>query len=407
MATNALSFNQVSTVLNAIQAQVTGKVGPTPINGAEFATVARTVLQTGMEKVYNALGVVLGRTIFSERPYNRKFRGLEVTDGEFKLHTRKIQVADAEFEDNETTNPPVQYTGSTSGDGESVDQQKIKKARVLQTNYYGMNTYQDHYTIFDEQLEVAFSSPDELAQFISLITLNVSNRFEQARENFARYTLLNYLTALYASRESDPLSSANEHAINLLAEYNAATGGSYTTETIYAPENVQGFMKFAFALIKQVCAEMTERSIKYQYPIGGGLTITRHTPYEDQRIFLLSSERFSMEASVLSSVFNDQYLKKTFTEDVSFWQNIKQPARVTFNPYRNYPTLGSAGDQNIPHVFGVIFDRDACGYSVVRSTFKPAPYNAAGDYRNFFLKDYHKNFQDWTEKGVLLYLADE
>ena len=406
MATNTMTFNQAATVLNAIQAQVTGKEGPALMSGEDFATVARTTMSLGYEKVYNALSTVLGKTIVSTRPYNRKFKGIELTDTQFKLRTRKIQSADNTFEDNDTTKPPVWYNGLNPGDGQSVDQQVIKKNRITETNFYGMNTYQDHYTIFDEQLDVAFTNPEEFSQFISLITMNVSNRFEQAREDFARYTILNFMTGLNAMKNSVPTDAPEEHAINLLSEYNTVAGTSFTVEEIYKPDNVVGFMKYSFARIQQICAEMTERSLKYQFPAPGDDTFTRHTPYEDQRIYILAQEEFSMEASVLSSVFNDKYLKKTFTESVSFWQNIKRPAYMNFSPQINYPTLHTADPQQLTHVFGVIFDKDACGYSVVRSTMKPAPYNARGDYRNFFLKDYHKNFNDFTEKAVLLYLED-
>ena len=402
MAVNSLSFNQVATILNAIQQQVTGKAAPTAVSGADFATSADITLKAGYEAVYNAISTVLGRTIFSIRPYSRKFKGIELTDTEFKFRTRKLQIVDNAFEDNDTTKYPADYdAGETvpSGNGESVDQQIIKKHEFIETNYYGMNTYQDHYTIFDEQLDVAFSSPDELGRFISMITTNVSNMFEQARENFARYTLLNYIGALYVN--------GSGRAINLLAEYNTATGGSYTTNTIYSPANFPGFMKWAFSRVRQICAEMTERSIKYQNAINGKW-ITRHTPYEDQRIYIYAPDQFAMEASVLSSVFNDKYLKRGYTEEVSFWQNINSPSAINVTP----TTTGAngvpvvAGNVQLGNVFGVIFDRDAVGYSVIRSTMKAAPYNARADYRNFFIKDYQKNFNDVSEKGVLLYLAD-
>jgi hypothetical protein len=402
MATNALEFNQAATVLNAIQNQVTGQSNPVAVDASQFATVADITLKQGYEKVYDAISLVMGRTIMDTRPYNRKFKGFEMTAPEFKLRTRKLQIVDNTFEDNDTIKYPVHYDSGEavpSGDGQSVDQQIIKKNKFVETNFYGMNTYADHYTIFDEQLDVAFTTAEEFSRFISMITMNISNRFEQARENFARYTLLNYAGALYANGSS--------RAINLLAEYNTATGGSYTVETIYSPANLPGFMKWVFARVRQICAEMTERSIKYQNPINGQ-NIIRHTPYEDQRLYMYAPAQYQMEASVLSSVFNDTYLKRTYTEEVAFWQNINQPDAVLVNPIATGTngTPVQPGNQQIDHLFGVIFDRDAVGYSIVKSTMKAAPYNARADYRNFFLKDYQKNFNDVSEKGVLLYLKD-
>lgn len=405
MAANALEFNQVATILNAIQNQVTGRQNIAPVDGTTFATAADTVLKTGYEQVYNAISMVLGRTIFSIRPYDRKFKGLEMSDAEFKMHTRKLQIADSVFEDNQTMEWPVHYdathTGNPFGDGESVDQQKIKKSEIIQTNFYGMNTYQDHYTIFDEQLDVAFSSPEELGRFFSMITMNISNMFEQARENWARYTLVNFMGSLY--------DIGGERVVHLLTEYNALLGLSgadaLDANSVYLPENFPSFIKWFSARMKKVSRDFTERSIKFQSPIKGRY-ITRHTPVSKQRIFIYAPVQDQIETMVLSSVFHDTYLKRAYTEEVNFWQNINSPDTVNVYPcYQGTEGSPVKGDLvNTNKIFGCLMDEEACGYTLVKSTMKAAPYNAAADYQNFFLKDYHKNYNDVSEKAVLLVL---
>ena len=169
---NDLTFNQIATILNSICQQATGQAQITPTNTSDFVAVATTILKAGYEEVYKAIGTVLGRTIFSTRPYYAKLRGMQVSDSMFKLHTRKLQLSDNSFDDNLSVKWPITYDVSQSpplGDGESVDMQKIKKAKPLQTNFYGMNTFQDHYTIFDHQIDVAFSTPEELGMFWSMV----------------------------------------------------------------------------------------------------------------------------------------------------------------------------------------------------------------------------------------------
>ena len=400
MMANSLSFNQVATILNAIQTQVTGRASIAPVDTASFATAADITLKSGYEKVYDAISMVLGRTIFSIRPYDRKLRGLSMNDGQFKMHTRKLQIVDHEFEENDTTKWPIHYDldeSPASGNGESVDQQIIKKSEVIQTNFYGMNTYQDHYTLFDEQLDVAFSSPEELGRFISMITMNVSNMLEQSREDFARYTLVNLAGALY--------DISGERVVHLLTEYNALTGLTLTATSVYQPENFPAFIKWLAARMRQISAEMSERSVKYQSAINGKY-ITRHTPISKQRIFMYAPAQFQIDTMVLSSVFHDSYLKQAYTEELTFWQNINSPDRINVTP--GY--MGPAGTPikgaavNAGPIMGMIMDEEACGYTIVKSTMKAAPYNARADYRNFFLKDYQKNYNDVSEKSVLLVL---
>lgn len=404
MAANALEFNQVSAVLNAIQNIVTGKNNVASIDTSTFCTAADITLKQGYDKVINAISLVLGPTLMEIRPYDRKFKGLELTDTQFKLRTRKLQVIDNEFEDNDTHKYPVQYDSGESdpyGDGLSVDMQTIKKTKAVETNFYGMNTYQDHYTIFDNQLDVAFSSPDELARFISMITQDMSNRFEQAREDFARYTLVNFIGALY--------DLGGDRVVHLLTEYNALLGltgdDALDANTVYLPANFPAFIKWMASRIRQISQQMTERTYKFQNPINGKY-IMRHTPIADQRIFIYAPVLNQIDTMVLSSVFHDSYLKQAYSEAVTFWQGINQPSSVDVYPsYTGSNGVAVKGSRvNTSAVFGVIMDREAAGYSVIKTTMEAAPRNVRGQYQNYWLKDWHKNFNDVSEKGVLLLL---
>lgn len=404
MAANALEFNQVATILNSIQNIVTGKQNVATVDTSTFCTAADITLKQGYDKVINAISLVLGPTIMGIRPYDRKFKGLEMTDTQFKLRTRKIQVIDNEFEDNDTHKYPVQYDGSETdpyGTGLSVDMQTIKKTKAIETNFYGMNTYQDHYTIFDNQLDVAFSSPDELARFISMITMDVSNRFEQAREDFARYTMANFIGALY--------DLGGDRVVHLLTEYNTLLGltgdDALDANTVYLPDNFPAFIKWMASRIRQISQQMTERTYKFQSPINGKY-IARHTPIADQRIFIYAPVLNQIDTMVLSSVFHDSYLKQAYTEAVTFWQGINQPSSVDVYPSYMGPngTVIKGSRVNTSAVFGVIMDREATGYSVIKTTMEAAPRNVRGQYQNYWLKDWHKNFNDVSEKGVLLLL---
>ena len=75
MLTN-LGFNQIATVTQSIVEQATGRKQITPTNTSEFVAIGQLALATGYDNVINAISQVLSRTIFSIRPYNRKFRGL-------------------------------------------------------------------------------------------------------------------------------------------------------------------------------------------------------------------------------------------------------------------------------------------------------------------------------------------
>lgn len=64
MAANDLSFNQLSTVLNGIVSQATGKASIAPTNTSEFITVAQTALKTGYDPVMQSISQMMSRSIF-------------------------------------------------------------------------------------------------------------------------------------------------------------------------------------------------------------------------------------------------------------------------------------------------------------------------------------------------------
>lgn len=396
MAVNALTFNQLATVLNSIVSQATGKATITPTNTGEFTSVANVALSTGYDPLMTAISQVLSRTIFSIRPYTRKFGGLEVSEQQFGNVTRKLNIADKDFENDDRF---------ALTDGESVDMFKVNKPSVLQTNFYGANIYQKSLTIYRDQLDNAFQNADEFGRFITMIMTNASDLLEQARENMARATLANFI--------GGKLEGDTDNVIHLLSEYNALTGLTLTATSVYQPENFKAFVQWAYSRIAAISSLMTERSQKFHVNVtnwdGGGVdkSISRHTPYEYQKVYLYAPARFQMEMMALADTYHDGFLRLAYNETVNFWQSIDSPDTINVTPtyMTNTGGLTTAEEAvNQSDVFGVIFDRDAAGYTLVNQWSSPTPFNARGGYTNIFWHETARYWNDFTENGVVLLL---
>lgn len=396
MAVNSLSFNQLATVLNSIVSQATGKATITPTNTGEFTSVANVALSTGYDPLMTAISQVLSRTIFSIRPYTRKFGGLEVSEQQFGNVTRKLNIADKDFENDDRF---------ALTDGESVDMFKVNKPCVLQTNFYGANIYQKSLTIYRDQLDNAFQNADEFGRFITMIMTNASDLLEQARENMARATLANFI--------GGKLEGDTDNVIHLLTEYNALTGLTLTATSVYQPENFKAFVQWAYSRIAAISSLMTERSQKFHVNVtnwGGASvdkSISRHTPYEYQKVYLYAPARFQMEMMALADTYHDGFLRLAYNETVNFWQSIDTPDSINVTPtyMTNTGGLTTAEDAvNQDNVFGVIFDRDAAGYTLVNQWSSPSPFNARGGYTNIFWHETARYWNDFTENGVVLLL---
>jgi hypothetical protein len=406
MAVNDLTFNQLSTVLNSIASQATGKNVLTATNTSDFVSVAQTALKTGYDPLLGAISQVLSKTIFSIRPYSRKFGGIEVSNQRFGNITRKLNISDKDFEDD---------VRMSLVEGESIDMYKVNKPNILQTNYYGANVYEKFITIFRDQLDCAFSSPDEFGAFVSMVMQNCTDLLEQARENLARATIVNFL--------GGKIVGDTANVIHLLTEYNTATGLSLTETTVYAPTNFKPFMQWVYSRIAQLSSLMTERSEMYHINVtnfggtyntetkvsSGGVdkTVMRHTPVANQKVYLYAPAKYQTETMVLADTYHDGYLKGADKETINFWQSIKTPDSI--NVKASYmvatgeivtPTTAALTDK----IFGVLFDDEALGYTLVNQWSSPTPFNAKGGYSNIFFHETARYWNDFTENGIVLLL---
>lgn len=392
MAINDLSFNQLATLLNAITSQATGQSELTPTNTNEFVSLATTALKTGYDPLATAISQVLSRTIFSERPYTAKFKGLKVSNQQYGNIVRKLNIVDKPAKEDARFN-------LVDGAVVAPSMFTVNKPEILQTNFYGANVFSRDYTIYKDNLDCAFRSPDEFQRFISMVVRNTQDLIEQDRENLARATLANFMAGINAENNAD-------RVVHLLTEYNAATGKALTNVTVYEPENFPAFMAWVYARIGEISELMTERSQKFQTKVNNK-NINRHTPAAFQRLYLSTAKMLQYDSMVLANTFHDNYLKYADFERVNFWQSIDD--RQTINVKASY--LGADGliktqesAAKVENIFGIIFDDEALGFTEVNEWSQPSPFEASGGYTTFWYHFTLRFWNDYTEKAVLLLL---
>ena len=396
LAGAAHGFNDAAQLLQSIVNQATGKNTIAATSLADFISVANTALTSGYDPLLNGISQVLSGTIFSIRPYDEKFRGLLADSQKWGNHVRKLKLGDTEFERDE------RYYEAASDfwdDGDSVDMYRIRRPKPVQLNYYGQNVWQDHVTLFRDQINVAFSGPDQLMQFISMIMINMSNKMSNAREDMARMALANFIGAKNAL--------GTGHVIHLVDEYNAAHNTTYTATTIRGESVWPLFCRWLAGYIMTLSDYMTEYSQLYQRNLTG-MDLNQHTPKEKQKLYLLSSEMNSMITEVLSVTYHDELARIGDFESVNWWQAPSAPDEIKVTPvYIDASGAATtAAAQSMSAVVGVLFDEEAVMTTAINQWSAPTPFNAAGGYTNMYFHEGHRYCNDLTEKGVVM-LLDE
>lgn len=376
-------------VLNAIVNQATGKSPMILISTNNFMSVANTALGISPDNLLNSISQTLSRTIFSIRPYEAKFKGLMKDEVRFGNHVRKLNIGDKEWEND------VRYD---LVDGQSIDDQIVSTPKILQTNFYGQNVYSRHYTVYRDQLNIALSSEEEFQRFITMIVQNCSDMIEQCHESTARMTLANFI--------GGKVKGDVNNVIHLVTKYNDVAGTELTTDTVRQPSNFVPFIKWAFGYIGYLSGMLTERSQKFHINVTGK-EISRHTPQNRQKLYLFSEYLKDMDASVLSSVYNDNYLKWADHEQVNFWQSIDTPDGINVKASYMKPdgsvTIDDTGTAT-SNIFGVLFDEEAVGITTCGQWSSASRFNARGGYTNFWYHFNDRYYNDFTENGIVFLL---
>ena len=100
MSVNTMGYEQAATLLQSIYNQCTGKAALTAVTPGDFISIANTSLQTGYDKVLGAITQIIGRTIYSARPYERRLADLQRSVMEWGSIIRKLKISDVDWQDS-------------------------------------------------------------------------------------------------------------------------------------------------------------------------------------------------------------------------------------------------------------------------------------------------------------------
>lgn len=398
MSVNNMTFEQSAALLTSLVEQATGQAALTPTNEADFVSLAQTTLRTNYDIMATAISQVLSRTIFASRPYNAVFRGLQVDSEKWGGHVRKVNYIDVDIEDDD------RYDLT---DMASKDMYTVNKLHAVQTNFYGANTHQIHYTIYRDQLDAAFESSQQFGSFMAGALQNIANQIEQINENERRMALQNLMAATVEG-------GGTEQVIHLLTEYKSDTGNATIDATNWMSETeFPYFVKWLYGFLNTKIDLMRERTALFHQNIttynGNPVKpIMRHTPRQNMKAYILNSLMRHIDASVMSSVFHNELLETVDFEAVNFWQSIETPAGLEVTPVVMQADGSYAAGAGVTSsaVVGVLFDEEAAGTTIISNWSATTPFNPRGGYWNQY---YHWNVRTWndlTENCVVL-LMDE
>lgn len=422
MAHRAYTPKDAYALINALASEVTG--GKSTIQAydpSSFVSVGETILSYGTENVMNAIGMLAGKRLADVRPYKSQFDAIRAENtgiftqlkGTINYYS-SVALPDGSTNNQNTTNLAEGFDNGTNPLGGSAQSTtsmwEQHQPKIAELWFCGSSTWQDALTKYENQLQIAFRNESEFMNFWSGVLTEKMNDIETQKESFDRTALLNYMAGIYDMDSNMPGSQ-----INLTKAYNDEFGTSYTTEqllTTYLSE----FSMFFASKVKEISNFMTNRSENYHWGIPksfGDVThkVLRHTPKANQKMFLLQSFWDKIETRVRPQIFNEQYISFGKFTPVTFWQNENDPSAIKVTPAIPKvadPTEQTAGSQvALSMVIGCIFDDRAVMTDYQLETVATTPLEARKLYRTTWWTFRRNMINNFSHKGVLLYMEDE
>lgn len=409
-------------LVNLVNAELTGQDATlTQVTTDNFVSVGETIMSYPTENVYNALSIVLLRTLIAARSVDEDLAIMNSIDtGMYSSRLRKVSYlsrwakASGDFNTQLYTNLAAGFTNGQNPDSNNVPQSTKSQWEQcpvvpIELNFGGSSVWEHGLTWYKDQAKNAFADEASFNRFWEGALIENANDIKREKSAYRRAILLNFIAGLY------DLSSQGTKVINLTAAFNAKYLTSYTTaqlKTTYYKE----FLAFFVATFKTVSRNMEKSSINYHVNIsktinGETYNLLRHTPRSRQRVILYEPMFIDAQANVLPEIFNPQYLDiDTQYEGLLWWQNENDPEAISVVP--SIPDFANTGTQitgtavSLKNVVGLIYDEDALMSNFQLDDVNTTPLEARKRFRNTWYSMARGGINDFTEKATLFIMAD-
>lgn len=367
---------QIYTLVNAVSKQAYGSQAIMVNDPAGLISLGNQVLSSSVntESFLNSLLQRIGQTLYAQRLYDNKLKDMNIASMRWGAILQKLSFPLPEAVEDDAYNLV---------NGQSIDQYVVAKPDVDQKLFVARAPYMFMRTTPLWQLEEAFQSESAMAGFISNVNISVRNALEVALENLGRLTIATGIAE----------ASATSQHVKLLTEYNNASGASLAPASALLNSD---FLRYAIRRIKRVLKGMTDMGMLY----NDG-TMQRHTPYEAQRIRVLSDFNLALETVVEYAAFHEEYSKLEGFTELNFWQSSQAGSEGSISVKK----ISDGTDFTADNVVAVAHDRDAIGIYQQFERTLTSPVNARGAYFNTFYHSMNNRLVDRSENFVYFTLS--
>lgn len=383
-----MKVNDIHEFVNSVVKQAYGETAVVATDMTGLVALGDTVLSSADSKdaFLSAFVDRIGKTILSSRKYTRRQRKIIRDSFEYGCIMQKIYTEPYKA----VKNPKYDLE-----DGQSVDQYVINKPKSHQKLFDGVNNFEIDATIWDTQLQSAFISWEAMAAYTDSVFVAIENTVEIELEQCENTAVANFIGMKLAASVAPGAKGIK--VIHCLQKYNSDRGTTLTAAQAWASPD---FWRWFSKTFKLTMKQMEKPSVLFNDD-----NYVRHTPTEYQVVELHSEAAEAFNAFLQSDTFHNDVTELPGYNEVIYWQGSGEEfAQGETTTIDITTSSGVAVKQD--GVIALIHDIEAIGMMVDKPRITTSPYNAKGEYTNYFYKQEMRYFNDMSENGVVFTITD-
>lgn len=397
-----MQVNQIYSLLNDINHQMFGQDAVDVKDLSGIIAMGQSIVGDGtsMDQFLGKLVDRIGKTVIRTLDLELEFPELYMDSYEFGCILQKINV-----------NPmdSIQTSEYTIGNNDFTPTfADIHKPEVTVSYFVdGIDTWKFFVTIPDTLFESAFTSAEQMSNFIDAIIESMTDSLTISLNNMSRTAINNFM--------AEKIMRGNG-VINLVEMYNTAYGLT-GDDAITASEAMvsKEFARYASTIIRKYIKYLSKPSVLYNCGVVDGNPIVRATSRDNMHVIFLSDLVSLFDAYLLSDSFKDVYNLPSFVDN-PYWEGnhsasgdnlftVNSSINVVPSSQKDV-AAGSKYAIQQSGIVAVIADRQAIaiGLNKMRAgTFS----NTIDGYVNQTRTATKQYINDLSENGIIFVVADE
>lgn len=388
-----MKITQIHEIMNTTVQEVLGTEAIVNEDLSNIIDIGNEIISTeNVDNYVKKLVNHIGKVVFSDRVYSGSAPNVLMDSWEFGSILEKVTAEIPQATENDSWNLV---------DGQEYSPDIFYQPKVSAKFYNSKVTFEIPLSFTELQVKESFSNQNQLNGFLSMLYNSVDKAMTVKLDSLIMKTINNMIaetmeTDLYSKEDKAlKLDTGSIKAVNLLANYNNATGQTLTKEKALTDSDFIRYASFTLNIYKD---RLTKLSTLFN--IGGK---ERFTTGEYLHVILLSNFASATDIYLNSDVAHNELVKLPNYDTVPYWQGSGK--EYSFDDISSINVKTNSGKTITANgILGIMFDRESLGVANLDRRVTTNYNPKAEFYTNFYKLD-AGFYNDLNENFVVFYIA--